>query len=408
MLIKNCSSGKYLRFNGSTLVLDASLGSTGTSEYYAHVWRLADVFRYGALVSSGSKKELTPSTTFNRLIRNIGSKGSISINKKPEDAMWASLTDFSYTVVAGAAGTNSSFIEINVKEGKILAQKAGIATIRATHKVTNLSFTFKVYVDRYTYALKEFFKFSEEEAVLIRRLYDKIDNKYSNELAPKREWRIARILSSFTYAGASWTAVAGKAIEYDDAKRQAYFVDELGYTKNEYTTIRDAIKRQHASCIDEYPDFEHMQYSLSARLAFRLDLASAATEETSLMAGWLGDASLPENNETTSFKLDDYYADLDAEIIFRDIIAGASGNGSAAVYVEYYRRERFEDLNGIREECFLSYYSYIIVYRMVITALMPYIAISDSDPDEESIWEYLGINFGDTYMFLVRLSRRHV
>ncbi len=262
------------------------------------------------------------------------------------------------------------------------------------------------------YILQQILKLIDEErpdAVLIAGdVYDKIDNKYSNELAPKREWRIARILSSFTYAGASWTAVAGKAIEYDDAKRQAYFVDELGYTKNEYTTIRDAIKRQHASCIDEYPDFEHMQYSLSARLAFRLDLASAATEETSLMAGWLGDASLPENNGTTSFKLDDYYADLDAEIIFRDIIAGASGNGSAAVYVEYYRRERFEDLNGIREERFLSYYSYIIVYRMVITALMPYIAISDSDPDEESIWEYLGINFGDTYMFLVRLSRRHV
>ena len=71
-----------------------------------------------------------------------------------------------------------------------------------------------------------------------------------------------------------------------------------------------------------------MQITLSARLAYKLDLDGFASnigsfssaENVSYLAGWLGDATLKNDDGVTTFGNDDYCADLDAENIYRKII----------------------------------------------------------------------------------------
>ena len=251
---------------------------------------------------------------------------------------WASLSDFTFSQVTD---TVEPVLNINFATSYLTALSPGVVEIKAVHKVTGITRYFDVCIDRYTYELMETFGFSKNDALLIRGLYDKIDDLFPSETKIQRAWKSSRLLGGLVYNNDDWwnnfkwSNVAGKVYDSDE---KGYFVDTLNYTETEYNQLKNVVKTQHNS---EHPDFAHMQIYLSARLAYQLDkdgfLSNLGTfcsdEEVSYRAGWLGDAITVVDSGTTSMGNDDYCADLDAENIFRIIIQGKT---TIEAIEEYY------------------------------------------------------------------------
>ena len=199
--------------------------------------------------------------------------------------------------------------------GKVTAKKAGTTTITATTVDGGYQDYITIYVhETYIDMLKNLCGFSNTEAHLIRSLYDKVNIEFASESAIMKAWRCARLLSMFNYDGLPWDNVAASVVSLKNAEE--YFVNTLGYTTAEYNIIKNTIIEQHTDT--STPDFSHMQYALAARLAYTLDeddiwsniFTISTDENVSYLAGWLGDATLKENNGTTSMANDDYCADL--------------------------------------------------------------------------------------------------
>lgn len=275
------------------------------------------------------------------------------------------------------------------------------------------------YNDRYSYELVQTFGFTNEVAMLIRSLYDKVDNAFCSETNLQRAWKCSRLLSMFSYDGIPWNNVAASVVSLSNA--QEYFTNILGYTISEYNTMKNAIINQHANY--STPDFTHMQYALSARLTYTLDkddfwanIFTLNTDENiSYLAGWLGDATLVENG-TTSMADDDYCADLDAENIYRFILQGRT---SISAINSYY-----SNLSSCftRAHQFLSYINYTTVQEKVfyelidkdLTLLMSsasqqgniylvnyYINLINN---EQYHWDTISASYPDTYNFLLSLQ----
>ena len=141
-----------------------------------------------------------------------------------------------------------------------------------------------------------------------------------------------------------------------------------------------------------------------------------SNEEVSYFAGWLGDATIAEDNGTTSFGDDDYCADLDAENIYRHIILGYS---FVDAFSKYYCS--ITDTNN-RATVFLSYISYETVcnkvyYELIDRSIM--LAISEASRqgdtalvsfyndllnDESYHLETLRTRYYDTYNFILSLQ----
>lgn len=140
-------------------------------------------------------------------------------------------------------------------------------------------------------------------------------------------------------------------------------------------------------------DFTHMQYSLAARLAYRLNqdgvlsniYTLSGNENVSYLAGWFGDATLT-NNGTTSFGNDDYMADLDAENIFRMVDSGTS---SISAFNEYYNTLAISPKN--RATIFKTHLSYSTVESKVLSELKK--TLND-----------VKTSYPDTYDFLMSLK----
>ena len=278
------------------------------------------------------------------------------------------------------------------------------------------------YNDRYTYELVQTFGFTNEVAMLIRSLYDKVDNAFCSETNLQRAWKCSRLLSMFSYDGIPWNNVAASVVSLSNA--QGYFTNTLGYTISEYNTMKNAIINQHSNY--STPDFTHMQYALSARLAYTLDkddfwaniLTLNTDENISYLAGWLGDATLVENNGTTSMLDDDYCADLDAENIYRLILQGRT---SVNAINSYYNSL---SLCFNRAHQFLSYISYATVqekvfYELIDKHLISYknSALQQGDiyvanyytnliNNEQYHWDKIRTDYSDTYNFLLSLQNQ--
>lgn len=370
-IIKSKYNSKYLFTNGVSVYTSSTLGTTGTSTYDSRVWRIASTTYYGN-TTSNSARELRAGFNINQMILDVGATRTPVINKYPTNAVWSNASDFTYSFSSGTSGS----VTFDLQSGKATANAVGISSYTATHKVTGRTYTFTIYVDRYTYELVNLFGFDSDVSLLIRNIYNKINDVYSSNTEEYKAWVASRLLSEFCYDNSTtyfgiiqinkWDDVAGTITS--PSNRKSYFIDTFGYSEAEYNILDSALVAQHSN--SKTSDFAHMQYSLAARLAYKLDqdgvLSNIYTisgdEYVSYLGGWLGDATLP-NGDATSFGNDDYMADLDAENVFRDI---DNGEDSITAINAYYKL-----LNGssTRATIFKGYISYSTVESMVLSKL---------------------------------------
>ena len=222
----------------------------------------------------------------------------------------------------------------------------------------------------------------------------------------------------------AWNQVAG--VVYEPLSEKDYFVNVLGYSENQYNTLKLAIENQHTQSGSTYdtPDFAHYQISLALRLAYATnndlpitDIANIFVgEDISYLAGRLGDAVLADNNGTTSFKNDDYCADLDAENTYRIILEGYSSVDAISRYFSSF------SISTNRATIFLNYLPYNVVRDKVFYVLVDIDLLTiinsfnqagyyDSAEyyrnllaDEEYHFERIQEEYLDTYNFLMSLE----
>ena len=344
--------------------------------------------------------QVSPTT----LILDIDETAVLEVTVEPADAADKSIAWCS---------SNEEVVSVDNETGQIQARQLGQANIYAVSQDNNEKFgVCFVYCDAYQYELEHTFKFSKDIALLIRSIYDKVDNislEYEGDWF--RAWKCARLLGGICYGNASadyfeqlkWRETAGYAFDelpglpLPENQEEHYFVETLGYTIEEYTALTDAIINQHNDA--STPDFAHMQISLAARLAYKIDtdglfadIIGLATNDTiSYLAGWLGDATITNDNGLTSFGDDDYCADLDAENIYRLQI---SLTGRSAVYAinSYYESISSENT---RANVFLGYINYETVKEKICSQL-------NIDNNEEGM-NIIRNSYPDTYNFLCSL-----
>ena len=416
-LIKSKYNSKYLYHDGASIWTSANIGAADSDSYNMHIWRLADTSYYGNTPNS-LHRELEYGFSVEPFVVNIGESSVPVINTVSANTMWASPSDFVYE----CRFYSEPIVYFDYATASGLGECRGISTYVATHKVTGQTFAFQVYVEYYLYELVYLFGFQSDIALLVRDLYDRIDEEYYWETDVYKAWATSRLLSSFFYDGGKWDQVAGQFVP--EGNRWIYFVNTLGYTRNEYESIKAAIVDQHNDA-NTLPvsDFAHMQYSLAARLAYVINEAGilGATgeifldDDISYLAGWLGDAVLADSG-TTIFKNDDYMADLDAENMFRKI-----NNGMAAIdAINTYYDELTSTRN--RAAIFLGHipYDYVqekVFYYLIDAALKTQRDASfvNGDMDhylqccallesEQYHWDTLRTQYPDSYNFLLSLQ----
>lgn len=294
----------------------------------------------------------------------------------------------------------------------------------------------------YEKLLQDIGGFSVEETNLILKLYDKVDTLFTAENTLQKAWRCARLLSEFYYDYISygiinkWDDVAGSATTNEN--RKTYFMNTLGYTESEYTTLHNALlgNKENADKYHDIIDFTHMQYALAARLAYSLDedgwvsnLGSQfktgnwgiySDEDISYLGGWLGDATLRNDGGTgvPIMKNDDYMSDLDAENVYRLLLQGYTSIDAMNVY--------YSNMNAsnTRADMFLQYIPYSTVKQKIFYELIDaqlYIFLSNASSqgdiymtnywlnlinDEEYHFNEIKSKYSDTYDFLMSLNDR--
>lgn len=137
-----------------------------------------------------------------------------------------------------------------------------------------------------------------------------------------------------------------------------------------------------------------MQYSLAARLAYKLNqdgilsniYTLSGNENVSYLSGWLGDATLINEEGITSFGNDDYMADLDAENIFREI----NGDEASITAINSYYNS-FSGGSSNRATIFKSHLSYSTVESKVLSEL-------------NKTLDQVKTSYPDTYDFLMSLK----
>ena len=284
----------------------------------------------------------------------------------------------------------------------------------------------------YEKKLQDIGGFSNDEAKLILKVYDKVDLIYTAENTLQKAWRCARLLSEFSYDDFEFNDVAGSLTNQEN--RKSYFMTTLGYTENEYNTLSIALSDNHND--GDTIDFTHLQYSLAARLAYTLDKDGWASnlgsqfktgnwgiysnEDISYLGGWLGDATLRNDGGTgvPILKNDDYMADLDAENVYRLILQGYASIDALNVY--------YSNMNesNTRANIFLQYIPYSTVKQKIFYELIDaqlYMFLSNASNqgnivlvnyylnlinNEQYHYDIIKSNYFDTYDFLMSLNDR--
>ena len=326
---------------------------------------------------------------------NVGDITYLSYDIYPSDATNKSVTWCS---------SDSDIISVDNNTGRMNAKSCGCAVITATAQDnSSISDSSVVWCDNFLYELVSTMGFAEDDANLIRSLYDKVEEEFDNKSSTYRAWISSRLIGGICYGNESsgmnaqfkWNDVAGKVFS---GSEEDYFVNTLGFTSDEYTQLANAIKTQHADT--DTPDFAHMQISLAARLAYKLNLdgfisnlGTFGSDETiSYLAGWLGDATITNSKGLTSFGNDDYCADLDAENVYRTIIAGTDRTIIEATNIYY------GSLNSqnTRADVFKSHISIDVVKTKIFAEF--------DIEDEEEPMDNIEASYPDTYDFICSLS----
>ena len=419
-LIRSMAYGNYLYSSGTSIYTSSSTGSYGSATYEQYVWRMAPLSFYGT-TSSHDVRELESGFSITDLIVNIGETKKPSVRRVPSNAAWAYSSDFTFTRSSGT----SSCVSITGLDNTFNGLAVGIATYTATHKVTGRTTIFKVYVDRYTYVLTTEFQFDDEEAILIRDVYTKVDSAYSNESSLMRAWRASRILGGIWYdrdggiEAEAWKTVSGNVCTGEE---EQYFTNILGFSTSHYQTIKSAITSNHQD--DLASDFAHMQIAMAGRLAWKTGQNGNLTEYTviwtaegvSHLCGWLGDAVLPESNGTTSLSNYDYHADLDAENIYRRIEQGATlVNATNAYYASltsiHTRATEFLsniDYETVKEAIYYGLIDYELVILLALAQeneMAEEIALIEARlTDEQYHIDTIRQDYPDTYNFMCSLQ----
>ena len=279
--------------------------------------------------------------------------------------------------------------------------------------------------------LQDVYGFSASDAALIIRLYDKVDSAFPNESDVERAWKCARLFGGLYYNHRAdrpfWNDVAGIEIElfggsYPEREQQ-YFVNTLHFTESQYESLKTAVENQHG---ESNPDFAHCQIALAARLAYTLNKEGLASnlgsrflyDDVSYLAGWLGDAILPETNGTTCIANDDYCADLDAENTYWIIL---QGHPSVVAFEKYY--SSLSNSNN-RADIFRTHIEYENVRQKIFDELIDkhlrvaaQLAAQQQNYIEENLyyrlladeqyhWDTIKNGYPDTYNFLKSLENR--
>lgn len=212
---------------------------------------------------------------------------------------WIRYMDYTYSFISNSG---SAMINTFADSCMITGLEGGIATVRATHKLTGITkyFNVKVNMPHVTY-LKNVYGFNNDTTDKLEQLYNRLGQKHSDDNDLMLSWRYTRLLSSFVYSGDLWDETAGEALKntgYSDV--DLYFVEFLDFDKEEYDDLKKLIINLHKENKNNLlviGDFAHMMYSLSARLAYYLnvdglvaDIAGVFVgEDISYLAGWLGE-----------------------------------------------------------------------------------------------------------------------
>ncbi len=177
---------------------------------------------------------LCPSTK----IINIGESVSLTATVYPTNAtnqsiLWCSsdpnvATVGTYTGIVSACGIGTSIIYAKAQDNY------------------NLCDSCQIYCDTFFYELIKNFGFSNNDAMLIRLLYDKINDKFASDNSLMKSWKYSRLLGGIVYGNESsgmnaqfkWKDVAGQVFSTTE---ESYFVNVIGYTQEEYIQLKNAI-----------------------------------------------------------------------------------------------------------------------------------------------------------------------
>lgn len=147
-----------------------------------------------------------------------------------------------------------------------------------------------------------------------------------------------------------------------------------------------------------------MQISIAARLAYYMNktgligtLGGLTNSNISYLAGWLGDATIDETKTGLSFNNDDYIADLDAENIYRTIIAYPE-DGILQSTLLYYNVMKAET-HGNRAVIFQRHVPYETVLELIYGEFFPI------DCTPENCWFFISTDeyYLPVYNFLQSL-----
>ena len=275
----------------------------------------------------------------------------------------------------------------------------------------------------YTNLLINNFKFDDEGAILITKLYSSLKELYPTDPEIVISWRFSRLLGGIVYdeyntddplVTIKWEDVAGDPFDIymtiDDGTqvqvtKRPYFINYLNYTSSEYEHLRNDLLTQYYTCKSmNVCDYAHMQIALSARLAYYLDKDGALSNiygsdlKVSYLAGWLGDATIFGKDDSGSMSIDldndDYLADLDAENIYRRIILN-SADAIFDISLNYYNSLSLTNNRAIE---FKQYISINTVKQMIYDELF------SPDLSDDIKLEWLRIEYVPTYNFIMSLT----
>ena len=145
-IIQHKTSGLYLTGISSTAnpssVCIYGLNTLGTDDYKKQVWRVANENYYN---------ELNVAAYFDDIDIDVGETKRASVKKVPSSASWAAYSDFNYTITSGGSYVSYDAITHKftcIKRGDDTNTDPIMVSVKATHKTTGLSDTFKIKVNR--------------------------------------------------------------------------------------------------------------------------------------------------------------------------------------------------------------------------------------------------------------------
>lgn len=272
------------------------------------------------------------------------------------------------------------------------------------------------------------------------------------------------VIKGFDIESHAWRRGAGWAMKYGEENHKAFFCDTLGIDEANYKYMRQMVRLQHLmtsnedytyhsvcelkennynefldwkktmeeeigkkleddvylemyqqiyNAVGRKGDFSHMLYTISANLideGHKVDnkWKNVGADETSWdnaeerkdVAGWLGDAAY-DGDGKTSFGMDDYIADLDADNIAHLVTDEKSLVDAANEYYGALQKEG----SGYRTETFVENNTYEAVEKTVMEKLKIEDVNEDGKKDYKDLLEEdYRDTYLDTYKFLTRLK----